>query len=88
MLTDRDIEELNRSIKWGHAIYVIDQRDMGAFKGYKRIDEKILRYINRVKKDLMLSKLSLSGEWAKVDLSTARKAILKIVQKNLFYTTI
>jgi hypothetical protein len=85
MLTNKDIEKLNSSIKSNWAIYVIDQRSIAAFKGYLKLDEKILRYTKKLKKDFMLSILSLGGDWAEINASTANIIIQEIAKKSIVY---
>jgi hypothetical protein len=87
MLSNQDIEKLNFTIKSHHAIYIIEQRTIGAFRGYTKYSEKILKYTNRVKKDFMLSELSLGGEWAIADKSTAKQIIIEIIKSSLVYNT-
>jgi len=85
MLINKDIEKLNLSIKSNWAIYIIDQQSIGALKGYVRFDEKILRYTKKLKKNFMLSVLSLGGDWAEINVLTAKIFIKEIAKKSIVY---
>ena len=85
MLKTEDLEILNESTKDCWSIYIIDQRPIGAFKGYIDESEKLQRYLSRLRKDLELAQLSIGNRWSRTNFITASEIVKSIAMVSIAY---
>jgi len=86
MITSKDKELLNFSIEDYWADFIIDERPLGALKGYKYESDVLTRYITQLKKNYDWKILTLGDKWAKTNVKKGKEILTDIISSSIPYT--